>query len=63
MAEQKPTVVFSPAFSTIPRASSTDYSITDAAFDCAEEEFKRTHGMSRTDWEAALSLHLHGDLQ
>ena len=67
MAEQKPIVVLFPAFSTILRVSSTDHSIrnTDAAVDCAEQDaqFKHTHGMSRKDWDAALSLHLHGDLQ
>ena len=67
MAEQKPIVVFFPSFSTIPRASGIDHSIrnTDAAIDCAEQDaqFKHTHGMSRADWDAALSLHLHGDLQ
>ena len=67
MAAQKPTVVFSPAFSTILSACGVD-EITrtiDVVADRAEQavRFKRTHGMSRTDWDAALSLHLHGDLQ
>ena len=67
MAAQKPTVVFSPAFSTILSACGDD-EVTrniDALTDRADQDlrFKRTHGMSRTDWDAALSLHLHGDLQ
>ena len=29
----------------------------------ADNDFERKHGMSRKDWDSALSLHLHGDLQ
>ena len=67
MAEQKPTVVFSPPFSTILSARDIDQVTRkiDAVTDRAEQDvrFKCTHGTSRTDWDAALSLHLHGDLQ
>lgn len=67
MAAQKPTVVFSPAFSTILPACGVDQVTRniDGLTERAEQDvrFKRSHGMSRTDWDAALSLHLHGDLQ
>ncbi len=67
MAAQKPTVVFSPAFSTILSACGIDRVTRniDALTDRAEQDvrFKRTHGMSRTDWDADLSLYLQGDLQ
>jgi len=67
MAEQKPTLVLSPAFSTILSACGVDRVTLkiDAVTDRAEQDvrFKRTHGMSRKDWDAALSLHLHGELQ
>jgi hypothetical protein len=67
MAAPKPTVVFSPAFSTILTACGIDQSIQqlDTALDHTEQDvkFKRKHGMSRKDWDTALSLHLHGDLQ
>ena len=67
MAAQKPTVVFSPAFSTIISACGVDHvtRTVDAVTDRGEQDvrFKRIRGMSRRDWDAALSLHLHGDLQ
>ena len=67
MAAQKPTVVFSPAFSTTIIACGVDQFTTeiDRLSDRYEQgaQIKRIHGMSRKDWDAALSLHLHGDLQ
>lgn len=67
MAEQKPTLVPSPAFSTILTACGVDQvtRTIDAVTDRAEQDvrFKRTHGASPKDWHAALPLHLHGDLQ
>lgn len=67
MAAQKPTVVFSPAFSTILFACGIDPFVAEinAVLDRAEQnaQFQSTRSMSRTDWDAALSLHLHGDLQ
>jgi hypothetical protein len=63
MAAPKTTAVFSPAFSTIL----TDLRIDQvhAVLDRTEQDpqFTRTHGMSRKDWDAALSLHLHRDLR
>ena len=67
MAAQKPTVVFSPAFSTILFACGIDPFVQEiaAVLDRAEQnaQFQSTHGRGRYDWDAALSLHLHGDLQ
>ena len=67
MAAQKPTVIFSRAFSTLRDTSWFDQFICefDSVFDRAEQNaaFTRIHGMGRQDWDAALSLHLHGDLQ
>ena len=67
MAEPKPTLVFSPAFSTIRPASQVYQLIrdVDTVLERIEQDaqFQRTHGMSRKDWDAALSLHLHGDLR
>ena len=67
MAAQKPTVVFSPAFSTTITACSVHRFIRD--IDTVRDrpgqdtQFKRTHGTSRTNWDTALSQHLHGDLR
>lgn len=67
MAEQKPTLVPSPAFSTILDAFGINQPLrkidTNASPAEQDRQFKQTHGMSRKDWDAALSLHLHGDLQ
>ena len=67
MAEQKPTSVPSPTFSTILDAFHINQLLrkigTIAVPTEQDVRFKRTHGMSRTDWDATLSLHLHGDLQ
>jgi hypothetical protein len=67
MAAQKPTVIFSLAFSTLHDACGIDHVIREAAaaLDRAEQnaEFQRIYGMTRQDWDTALSLHLHGDLQ
>lgn len=67
MAAPKTTAVFSPTFSTILTACRADQLIrqVDAVLDCTEQDarFKQTHGMSRKDWDSALSLHLHGDLR
>ena len=67
MAAQKPTVVFFPAFSTILHSCSIEEFSReiDASIDRTEQNdrFKRIHGMTRNDWDRALSLHLHGDLQ
>ncbi len=67
MADRKPTLVFSPAFSTIHTAGRIEQLIreVDTVADRVEQDaqLKRTHGMTRKDWDAALSLHLHGDLR
>ena len=67
MAAPKTTAVFSPAFSTILIAFGIDRCLRqiDAVFNRTEQDaqFTRTHGMSRKDWDAALLLHLHGDLR
>ena len=65
MAASKTIAVFSSAFSTNPTAHDIDLFSSEAVLDRAEqdEQFKRTHGLSRKDWDAALSLHWHGDRQ
>lgn len=66
MAEQKPTLVPFPAFSTILDVCRINQLLRqiNTIADPAEQDrqFKQTHGMSRKDWDAALSLHLHGEL-
>ncbi len=67
MAAPKTTAVFSPAFSTIldPRGIAQFLREMNRAADGPEQDaqLKRIHDMSRKDWGATLSLHLHGDLQ
>ena len=67
MAAQKPTVIFSLAFSTLHYARGIDHVIreADAVLSCTEQNarVKQTHAITRQDLNAALSLHLHGDLQ
>jgi len=67
MADRKPTLVFSPAFSTIHTECRIEQLMreVDTVADRVEQDaqLKRTHGMTRKDWDAALSLHLHGDLR
>ena len=67
MAAPKPTLDFSPAFSTIHAACRIERLIRkdDTVADGFEQDalFKRTHSMNRKDWDTALSLHLHGDLR
>jgi len=67
MAAPKPTLVFSPPFSTILTASRIEQLIrkADTLADRIEQDarFQRTHGMTRKDWDVALSLHLHGGLR
>lgn len=64
MAEPKSTAVSSPSFSTILTGCGIG-PFVDAVLDRAEQNahFQNTHGRSRYDWDAALSLHLRGDLQ
>jgi hypothetical protein len=67
VAAPKTTAVFSPALSTILNHCGIDQLIRSisSVFDRPEQDaqFKQTHGMNRHDWDAALSLHLHGDLR
>ena len=67
MAAPKPTLIFSPEFSTIPTARRIDQFIgeIDAAVDSAElaMQFKQINGLSEKGWDGALSLHPHGDLR
>jgi hypothetical protein len=67
VAAPKTIAVSSPAYSTILIPFVIDRSLRkiDAVLDRAEQDarFTRTHGISRRDWDGALSLHLHGDLR
>ncbi len=67
MAAQKPTLVSSLAFSTILNARGIFRPMHAASFIVVRSgmvaHFKRTHGVSPKNWDAALSLHLHGDLR
>jgi len=66
MAEPKTTAVSLHAFYTILSARGIERVIREIGFvDLAEhhDQLNRIHGLGLKDRNAALSLHLHGDLQ